>query len=500
MKKLLPFVFLFIVQLSFGQNWAPINYGTKYHYEANSAGYATNTIYIEGIITGGGSPDTTFVFNDIIKTNNACDSILQLPNPDKQAYCDLCRAWLNQPQFLQRRVTKLQNGGYLFFDSLQFFIQTYAQVGQSWAFDMPFGIIAEVVSITEEVVLGELDSVKTISLTTGDSILLSKHHGIVLFPDQNTPGVYYRLIGMENPDLGEKVPNFWDFFDYEIGGVICITSDFSDNENGWSFDTYKMTFTSKDVLPERFQYGHNRIIQTTGETNMGNPYEHFQQDTGLTTVYQNGTWPGTNSYNGHRVAYYLEVAGQTTLFTYFTKIEKQNGKYVKWVGPEVNPGFDVSFLYDGNLNFIMYPACGEIFMYQKYEEGSGLAKTIQAYYPTDSLIGMAQGFVQISNYSYLSNGTLNPDFCLPHDVYVKEIKTSQLTISPNPATDRVQLAFSQPIKGDIVIYNQTGQVVLQEAITGTKQQIEVGHLPSGLYMLNVRAENHSAFEKLVISR
>lgn len=80
------------------------------------------------------------------------------------------------------------------------------------------------------------------------------------------------------------------------------------------------------------------------------------------------------------------------------------------------------------------------------------------------------------------------------------VRNDQFKLSPNPATDRVELNFTQQLKGDIIIYNQTGQIVYQEAFNSAKQQVDVSQLPAGLYLLNVKGEDYTIIEKLVISR
>ena len=67
-----------------------------------------------------------------------------------------------------------------------------------------------------------LDSVQRILVSTGDTILLSKAHGILHFPivfaDGDRPA--YRLSGIAGPDLGTYMPDWKDCFRYAPGTLL----------------------------------------------------------------------------------------------------------------------------------------------------------------------------------------------------------------------------------------------------------------------------------------
>jgi len=65
---------------------------------------------------------------------------------------------------------------------------------------------------TEKEIFNRADSIKTIQLSTGDTIIISKNYGIFRFDDifENNK---YSLVGINNL-LGDSVPDFFDFFDF----------------------------------------------------------------------------------------------------------------------------------------------------------------------------------------------------------------------------------------------------------------------------------------------
>jgi hypothetical protein len=74
---------------------------------------------------------------------------------------------------------------------------------------------------------------------------------------------------------------------------------------------------------------------------------------------------------------------------------------------------------------------------------------------------------------------------------------------PNPATDKVQLSISSGVntKGQLILLNMAGQVVLQQNITlaeGSRiQELELTHLPAGIYSGSVQAGTRRAVFRVV---
>ncbi len=78
------------------------------------------------------------------------------------------------------------------------------------------------------------------------------------------------------------------------------------------------------------------------------------------------------------------------------------------------------------------------------------------------------------------------------------------TLYPNPATDLVQLQFDQFIDKpvDLRIYNQLGQIVVQfqwKNLDGGAQQINIGDLQAGTYIVEISSEEKRVSKKLVVA-
>jgi hypothetical protein len=137
------------------------------------------------------------------------DTILNL---NKFAYeIDDQIALINQPIFLQKKIIIKPTGWVVLSDTATYQLYPSATIGANWIFNPSTGVTAEVISIHAEDVLGIPDSVKTISLSDGNIIKISKKWGICSFPEFNNPGVNFLLTGIDNQRIGEFFPNHVDF-------------------------------------------------------------------------------------------------------------------------------------------------------------------------------------------------------------------------------------------------------------------------------------------------
>lgn len=207
------FLLMVISSTGFSQSWQPLTIGWKYNYKLDSSAFITNTIWIDSAEFI--NTDSVFYLNRIVTHCDTCTAALGGPNP-----CDSCYALKNQPQFLQRKVTGLANGIFYFNDTSKIVIASSAALNDTWLFDSINNITAQIISVGTDSVFGTIDSVKTILLTSGDTIKLSMSYFILQYPDLYGQNSYYHLAGIEGPNIGEKVPGFWEFFDFNVGDVF----------------------------------------------------------------------------------------------------------------------------------------------------------------------------------------------------------------------------------------------------------------------------------------
>jgi hypothetical protein len=60
-----------------------------------------------------------------------------------------------------------------------------------------------------------------------------------------------------------------------------------------------------------------------------------------------------------------------------------------------------------------------------------------------------------------------------------------LRVSPNPAHDRIEVKISTDVTpaSRILLFNQYGTLVLEQVVTSGDFQVDVSHLPPGLYFM-----------------
>lgn len=70
---------------------------------------------------------------------------------------------------------------------------------------------------------------------------------------------------------------------------------------------------------------------------------------------------------------------------------------------------------------------------------------------------------------------------------------------PNPVQNQITVSFSNPVKnGQLEIFDQTGRLVQTEQnVSGSQLNLEVGQLPSGIYLLRVTDANGSASVRFI---
>lgn len=74
----------------------------------------------------------------------------------------------------------------------------------------------------------------------------------------------------------------------------------------------------------------------------------------------------------------------------------------------------------------------------------------------------------------------------------------ELVVAPNPSRDHFVLSSPLSIRGNIVVYDQTGKTVLSQGVDGVKQiQIETKSLPEGMYYVSIEGME-SAFKPVKV--
>jgi hypothetical protein len=207
------------------QVWQPFAVNESHHFRADTGTWIDRTIHVDSVTQD--TNGTVWHF----------PRLLQVLDPQ--------HAIGNVPHFCQRTLRLQGNGRYQFFNPGNIFLDAHTGLGGLALVDSLGTATGLVTRIYEGSILGEVDSIKVIALTTGDSLVLSKTHGLVEWPASLGPQ-RYRLAGLQSRHLGDTLPGFDGFFQYKAGNVYCW------NSGGTMYDNTRPV--SQQPPPEHNQF------------------------------------------------------------------------------------------------------------------------------------------------------------------------------------------------------------------------------------------------------
>ena len=185
------------------QDWQIVNPNYHYHYVLyDSLGGITDSLDAYTVRVDHTEGDTIF-FNQWLR-ENILKSKIESVN-------------IFTHHFLRRRMIKSRLGEVLFQSPGEIRFIIPEKPGQSWVFDSQADIKAELDAIYTAEIYGEIDSIKSIALSSGDIILWSRSFGILQFPVGYGKNEYYRQIGISGPDVGFTFPKMDDFYGFVPG-------------------------------------------------------------------------------------------------------------------------------------------------------------------------------------------------------------------------------------------------------------------------------------------
>jgi len=81
-------------------------------------------------------------------------------------------------------------------------------------------------------------------------------------------------------------------------------------------------------------------------------------------------------------------------------------------------------------------------------------------------------------------------------------KSSMFTLSPNPASDLINLNMDNPMNSLTIvnIYNVSGALIRSESILTNQQQINVADLSNGFYLIEIKTKDWTEKQKLIIKK
>ena len=88
-------------------------------------------------------------------------------------------------------------------------------------------------------------------------------------------------------------------------------------------------------------------------------------------------------------------------------------------------------------------------------------------------------------------------------VGAKVIEKGTFRIFPNPASGQVEILFSKNIQvagAEIRAFDISGKAVFQKGMKGGRAELDLGHLPGGLYLISLQSDRQVLNEKLILQR
>jgi hypothetical protein len=470
-----------------GQNWRIINPSYKYNYQHDTANYIASTIYVDSIDVIEG--DSVFYLNRIMAP---CDTCTSLPWGPDNYYLK------NQPQFLQRMMTRLEDNTWKFHDTAIFYIKPKTSVGGSWIFDSSLMIIAQVENKYLDTAFNIQDSMKRIVLSNGREIILSKNFGILEYEPPD--GINLTLEGIEGPGLGTQVPKFHDFFDFQVGDIFQyqISAGWATGIGYEAIDTYeKVTILEKIESTDSLHYDIHKIGRTVHwDTNF--PYDTSYFNEFVSITYIDSTDHACNRYQNEKVNRPL---GFYDDFPHFTKmiLKRENDTMMVREEGDYQTYWGSVFTYhnypDTSLHADLLEVCCADQFVRTYKTGLGETFYFLWIFEIEESKELI-GYIKNGD----TTGVIIDDSILTSTIEAGS-RAKSFKLYPNPADDYFIISYSEiPERSILSIYTISGVPVksIQLGKTTQNQRIDVPDINPGLYVIVLRNSKGNYYNKLII--
>ncbi|MEZ4771759.1 MAG: T9SS type A sorting domain-containing protein [Bacteroidia bacterium] len=477
------------------QNYRPFHPHWTYVYDCSYRDNSPDSVILNGLysfridsVETQGS-DTLYYFNRIGREN-------------------LSGIRADSDNIMGQKMIEKPGGDYLFVtsDADTFFIRTQVPLQTSWTFHADSAVTATLILRSENNFLGVTDSLLTITLSTGDTLLLSQTYGLiqtkVFLP------VYYRyyqfgntlvklnqrdkivLHGIEEISLGGKMPWLEDIYDFEIGERFT----YGDLEFCESGPNYIYTIFWTEVLDKWWSNSQDTVFYRMKEESMYvfpygvNPYTLYHD-----TIYYGPKTTLSSFVINNRISVFSPPFLSYDFFDYHII-----------VGPIYNPKWNnhLTFYVESFTNFDSVNNVYNHFLPGSiYSWGEGLGST---------------GFIFQADWGKCLicaeklTDTVGTYCIRPEMILSREKLTPKpfLEIYPNPADREITLSFcGEKYIGDWTaqIVDAQGKVVVRKS--GKNYSIcleelwDLSSLPSGIYtlILSSEATPYPVYSRLVKS-
>ncbi|MBL7783515.1 MAG: T9SS type A sorting domain-containing protein [Saprospiraceae bacterium] len=473
MKYRLLFTLCVYACVAHAQNWLPLTPADQYSFRQSDSLLISNIIQADSqqILPSG---DLLLFLNKVVMNCDTC--ALQ---PGKLA---------NQGQFLQKTATRKQDNSWIFSGKTTFVLFPLAQPGDTWIFDTLQNVSATVQGIFPFDVFGEQDSIKTIQLSDGRQIILSKNHGLLRFPDGNE-GAAYLLTGIPTRNLGENLPDWKALYDFNSGDILEYESNISwepgtaSNRNTVVKRRIIQRSTDADTLVYTVETFVRHVLQWSGP-----PLPSYSHSIGQWRIHPGLAEPWTVGYPGQffqvpdvpNGAQGSQVRWLTdTLYGLSHTLGILSTPF-QWGGCALYAAPD-----GGQEQVLACDPCGSVF-YRQHAVGLGLVRhAISCFEVWD--YGELRAWVKNGD----TTGIITPD-----SFFLVSVKNEPLVlpvvVMPNPSADSWRLFFPEPLLETLQfsLIDTNGKLLASDVMrTGQSEyRLSGENLPAGVYLLQIRSK------------
>jgi hypothetical protein len=462
---------LVLFAVLYGQNWQPFALGESHHYRSDTGTWINRTIRIDSV--RGNFADSIWYFPRLLHRLSDANAVI------------------NVPHFCQRSMRVQGNGRFQFFDPGNIYLDSKANLGDLALVDSIGNATGLVTRIYAGNVLGEADSLKVIMLTTGDSLLLSKAHGLVEWPASLGPQRFV-LVGLQSKHLGDTLPGFEGFFKYKAGDVYYWKGGGSRQDNTrptYPLDTWYQEFKIKILSVLRDSAG---LHMTVERTNTEDP-RNWRVDTTVSTISRRQTGlveagPDEMVHCGPSIEDYFLRSSLGFVWQPFCAdlLGTQRSLYAA-AHYEHRPYRTIlSFGQTNDQNYWYHPfpnlPSDTLDNFYLVEEGLEIAEGL-GFRSSNST---ARGFYastywwSLNMVGYVIDGDSVGTIILPEPA---PISLEDWSIWPNPANDIVHFRIPSTIGGTIHLIDMAGRIVRSYNFEGAIAEVPVADLRPGIYVL-----------------
>ena len=490
-------VLLALPGIACAQNWALLNPAYKYNYSLGGTDTISDQIAVVTVDTLG---PNSYLY-ELRGRSAYCDTCVN--GTGGVAACNGCYIWSNAPEFMGRQV--MANANEWTFASLDSAIVRPEQgLGASWTYTA--GSTATIVAVDTLTLWGALDSIKTISIGSGDTLIISREHGVLR---SESPEGEMILVGIEGPDEGIVRPPLQSFFPYQFGDVLEYAAEAGGVDGiGGGYGSgihFKLSITGSVDLTDSILFIHeDPVCEQWSLPPSGDPYVQCAD-------HVNGDWHAAP----HELPYFAAVTsfpGQLIFPSPVNGFEFASCIAVHLVDPDGRyhittrhrAAMDPELEHQAFLTTTPTSIPG-LYAYTKADDGS-MAPEYGLHYLDGvglwrfsvTLFETGKQYVMIG--ASIAGDTIGTIHSTSEILGMSgQIALAQPTIFPSLADDVLHLeAF--PSGSVWTIHDPTGKQLATGVVRSAMDTIELQALPAGPYMLEAQANGKHLAKRFFIVR